>query len=62
MYGVPAPIVPNLQSATIVELEDDVLITKVRATQWVHEQVWPKLGALYEIDRVPESHKFQPGD
>ena len=62
MYSAAAPIVPNLQSAAIAELEGDALITKVRAIQWVHKQVWPKLCAHYEAGPVPEPHKFQPGD
>ena len=62
MYGIPAPIVPNFQSAAIAELEDDELTTKVRATQWAREQVWPKLCVLYEACLVPEPNKFQPGD
>ena len=45
-----APIVPNLQSTAIAELDDE------------HEQVWPKSSALYEADPVLEPHKFQPGD
>ena len=62
MFGVPTSIMPNLQSTAIAELEDDELITKVRATQWAHEQVWPKLCALYEAGSVLEPHKFRPGD
>lgn len=62
MYGVQSLIVPNLQSSAIAELEGDEFITKVRATQWVHEQVSPKLPALYEVGPVPELYKFQPGD
>ena len=62
MFAIPAPTVPILQSAAVAELEDAKLITKVRATQWVHEQVSPKLPALYEVGPVPELYKFQPGD
>ena len=58
MDGIPAPIVPILQSAAVAELEDDELITRVRATQWAHEQVWPKLCALYETGLFLEPHKF----
>jgi hypothetical protein len=58
MYGVPHPIVPNLQSAAITKLKDDKLITEVRATQWGHKQVWLKLRALYEAGLAPEPHKF----
>jgi hypothetical protein len=48
--------------AAVEEMEDDELITRVRATQWVHKYVWPKLHALYEASLVLEPHKFQPGD
>lgn len=61
-YGIPAPIVSSLQSIAIAELEDDDLTTRVRATQWAHKYVWPKLYALYEAGPVQEPHKFQPGD
>jgi hypothetical protein len=43
-------------------LEDDDVIFRVRATQWAHKHVWPKLCALYEASPVPEPHKVQPGD
>lgn len=46
MYGVPAPIVSNLQSAATAELEDDDLLFGARATQWAHKHVWPKLRDL----------------
>lgn len=36
MYVVPAPIEPNLQLAAVAELEDDELITRIRAIQWAH--------------------------
>ena len=58
MDGIPAPIVPILQSAAVADLEDDELITRVRATQWAHEQVWPKSCALYKTGPVLELHKF----
>jgi hypothetical protein len=62
MFAIPAPTVPILQSAAVAELEDAKLITKVRATQGVHEQVRPKLHALYKEGPDPEPHKFQPED
>ena len=62
MHRISSPIMPNLPSSAIAELEDDEFITKVRAPQWAHEQVWPKLRALYEAGPVLEPHKFQPGD
>lgn len=62
MYGIPVSIVPNLQSAAIVELEEDDLIFRVRVTQWAHKYAWPKLRALYEAGPVLELHKFQPRD
>lgn len=62
MYGVPAPIVPNLQSTTVAELENDELITKFRAIQWAYKYIWPKLHVLYEAGPLPEPHRFQPGN
>lgn len=54
--AIPAPTVPavSLQSAAIAELEDADLMFRVRATQWSHKHVWPKLRALYEAGLVPE--------
>lgn len=52
MHGVPAPTALNLQLAVVAELEDCELITRVRATQWAHKYVWPKLHALYEAGLV----------
>ena len=43
MYGISTPITPNLQSEAIAELEDDELIIRVRATQWAHMYICPKL-------------------
>lgn len=60
MYGIPAPIVPNLKPDA--EIDEGDLIFRVRATQWAHKHVWPKLRALYEAGLVPEPHKFWPGD
>ena len=62
MYGGPSPIISNLQSTATGELEDDELITKVRATHWAHEQTWPKLYAFYDAGPILKLHKFQPGD
>lgn len=62
MHGVPAPTALNLQLAVVAELEDCELITRVRATQWAHKYVWPKLHALYEAGLVLRPHKFQPAD
>lgn len=57
-YGITDPIIPNLQLAAIAELEGDDLMFRVRATQWAHKYIWPKLSGLYEAGPVPELHKF----
>ena len=62
MYGIPDPVVPIPQPEVVAELENDELITKVIANQWVHEQVWPKLCVLYEAGPVPDPNTFQLGD
>lgn len=62
LLDTPATILPNKQSATVAELEDVDLITRVRATQWIHKYVWPKIHALYEGGPVLEPHEFQLGD
>jgi hypothetical protein len=62
VYGIPIPIVPNLWSAAIAELEKDYLISTVWATKWAHKNVWLKLHAIYVAGPVLEPHKFQPGD
>ncbi|XP_060222450.1 protein NYNRIN-like isoform X1 [Meriones unguiculatus] len=62
LYGMPAPIIPNLKTDAIAEMDEDDLLFRVKATQWAHKHVWPKLRALYEAGPVPEPHKFRPGD
>lgn len=62
MYGNPAPIILTLQSNAVWHYDDQEMLFKIKAIQWSHENVWPKLRALFEAGAVPEPHKFPPGD
>lgn len=62
MFGIPPPIIPNLQADLLVELDNHDLLELIRGLRQAHKDVWPKLQALYEAGSPPEPHKFQPGD
>lgn len=62
MYGVPPPILPNLQSNVFTELDDHELLISLRELQRTHQEVWPRLKAIYETGPPPEPHRYQPGD
>ncbi|XP_047695901.1 uncharacterized protein LOC125155113 isoform X2 [Prionailurus viverrinus] len=61
-FGKPTPIIPNLKSNLIQLDQDNSLLSSLRALQWVHEAVWPKLRELYETGPPPTPHQYRPGD
>ncbi|KAF0883722.1 POL1 protein, partial [Crocuta crocuta] len=62
MYGKPAPIIPNLQAAALMDIEDSDLLQEIQAIQRSHEHVLTKLRALYESGPPPEPHQYWPGN
>ncbi|XP_043416497.1 LOW QUALITY PROTEIN: uncharacterized protein LOC122471687 [Prionailurus bengalensis] len=62
MYGVPPPIIPNLQSNVLTEFDDHKLLISLRELQRTHQEVWPRLRAIYETRPPPELHHYRPGD
>ncbi|XP_058598889.1 uncharacterized protein LOC131519634 [Neofelis nebulosa] len=62
MYGVPPPIIPNLQSNVLTEFDDHKLLISLRELQHTHQKVWPRLRAIYENGPPPEPHHYRPGD
>ena len=48
MFGIPSPIVPALKPEVLAEFNDQQLLFSLQMLQRAHEQVWPKLRALYE--------------
>lgn len=61
MYGIPPPIIPTLIPKVLAEFDDQLLFS-LQVLQRTHEQVWPKLKALYETGPPPEPHRYRPGD
>lgn len=62
MYGIPPPIIPTLKPKVLAELDDHQFLFSLQMLQRTHEQVWPKLKALYETGPPPEPHRYRPGD
>lgn len=48
MFGIPPPIIPALKPKVLVQFNDQQLLFSLQMLQRAHEQVWPKLRALYE--------------
>ena len=62
MYGIPLSVIPTLKPEVLAEFDDHQLLFSLQVLQWTHEQVWPKLTALYETGPPPEQHCYHPGD
>ena len=54
MFCFPPPIIPNLKPEVLVEFDDQQLLFLLQMLQRAHEQVWPKLKALYETGPTPD--------
>ena len=53
MFSLPTPIIPNLEPEVLAEFDDHQLLFSLQMLQQTHEQVWPKLRALYETGPPP---------
>ena len=62
MCGHPSPVIPNLQTDLIADLDDQDLFNAIQRLQSVYKTIWPKLRAIYEPTSVPTPHKFRPGN
>ena len=62
MFGIPPPIIPALKPEVLAEFNDQQLLFSLQMLQRAHEQVWPKLKALYETGSPPDPHRYRPGD
>ena len=41
MFGTSPPIIPNLQSNLIAEMDDWDLLDTMQSVEWVHKEIWP---------------------
>ena len=62
MFGIPLPIIPNLKPEVLAEFDDHQLLFSLQMLQQTHEQVWPKLRALYKTRPPPDPHQCRLGD
>lgn len=44
--GTPPPIILNLQSELLAELDDKDVLDSIWWLQWTHKHIWPKLRVL----------------
>ncbi|XP_053752719.1 uncharacterized protein LOC128775483 [Panthera pardus] len=62
MFGRPPPVIPSLRAELIAEFKDQELFLSLRGLQRVHEDIWPRLCAIYEAGPTPTPHQYRPGD
>ena len=62
MYGIPPPIIPNLKTEVLKEIDDQKLLFCLWSLQYSHRDTWKRLKALYESGLPPEPHLYWPGD
>ncbi|XP_070279623.1 uncharacterized protein [Myotis yumanensis] len=62
MFGRPPPIIPNLKANFLAEFENQELSLSLRGLQRAHEDIWPRLRAIYETSPIPTPHRHRPGD
>ena len=62
LFSLPPPVIPNLKPEGLPEFDDHQLLFSLKMLQRTHEQVWPKLRALYETGPLPDPHRYRPGD
>ncbi|XP_059537141.1 uncharacterized protein LOC132226566 [Myotis daubentonii] len=62
MFGRPPPIIPNLKADLLAEFENQELSLSLRGLQKAHEDIWPRLRAIYEASPTPTPHQHRPGD
>ena len=62
MDGIPPPIIPNLKTEVLKEIDDQRLLFCLQSLQYSHRDTWKRLKALYESAPPPEPHCYRPGD
>ncbi|XP_049495963.1 uncharacterized protein LOC125929087 [Panthera uncia] len=62
MFGRPPPVIPSLRAELIAEFKDQELFLSLRGLQRAHEDIWPRLRAIYEVGPTPTPHQYRPGD
>uniref|UniRef100_A0ABI7ZYB3 Integrase catalytic domain-containing protein n=1 Tax=Felis catus TaxID=9685 RepID=A0ABI7ZYB3_FELCA len=62
MFGRPPPIIPNLRAELLAEFKDQELFLSLRGFQRAHEDIWPRLHAIYKAGPTPTPHQYRPGD
>ncbi|XP_053747800.1 uncharacterized protein LOC128773859, partial [Panthera pardus] len=62
MFGRPPPIIPNLRAELLAEFKDQEHFLSLRGLQRAHEDIWPRLRAIYEASPTPTPHQYRPGD
>ncbi|GAB5570923.1 LOW QUALITY PROTEIN: uncharacterized protein LOC109501563 [Prionailurus iriomotensis] len=62
MFGRPPPVIPNLRAELLAEFKDQELFLSLRGLQRAHEDIWPRLRAIYEAGPTPTPHQYRPGD
>ncbi|VFV46123.1 Hypothetical predicted protein, partial [Lynx pardinus] len=51
-----------LRAELIAEFKDQELFLSLRGLQRAHEDIWPRLRAIYEAGPTPTPHQYRPGD
>ncbi|XP_058547606.1 uncharacterized protein LOC131489615 [Neofelis nebulosa] len=62
MFGRSPPIIPSLRAELIAEFKDQELFLSLRGLQRAHEDIWPRLHAIYEAGPTPTPHQYRLGD
>ena len=62
IFSLPPPVIPNLKPEGLAEFDDHQLLFSLQILQQTHEQVWPKLRALYETGPPLDPYQYRPGD
>ncbi|XP_058599814.1 uncharacterized protein LOC131520083 isoform X1 [Neofelis nebulosa] len=62
MFGRPPLIIPNLRAELLAEFKDQELFLSLRGLQRAHEDIWPRLRAIYEAGPTPTPHQYRLGD
>ncbi|VFV38876.1 Hypothetical predicted protein [Lynx pardinus] len=52
----------SLRAELIAEFKDQELFLSLRGLQRAHEDIWPRLRAIYEAGPTPTPHQYRPGD
>ncbi|VFV28800.1 Hypothetical predicted protein [Lynx pardinus] len=61
MFGRPPPI-PKLRAELRAEFKGQELFLSLRGLQRAHEDIWPRLCAIYKAGPTPTPYQYRPGD